>query len=719
MPDLFLFESDVCSLKTASLVSSLSLSLSPPPSLPPSLLSVSRVLVLVLGTIHCENEAAMRAKPKTVPTVVPKFPHPWIENPDETFEKRGGIYAPHSKFELLASQGVLSLSTKLQRSPDSFLKKWQDRKVRGKWMTEIENEVLREYPNFTVSAKAVSKWVEAEIENLLKIQHSGESMLPLPLHGLYSGWAGDAERTPALRLLGHLAQLREAERTVQRKGGKGKEGEERPKEKNKDKSKKQKQKEGKRMEKSLEERMDRRVARNKNEAQKAERQTLINCAEAHPDDSGLFDWIHPSWYPRPVSKKLKKLKNLKKLKRETEEEKKEKENSKFAAKSFAWIPTLVDILPPPAVPFALPLSKSSSLGREWKCQIKGYINNLHPTLHGCYSDLEELLALSLPAFNKVLQELSDEKMFGLPRWNSSCSYTEAREEVNNIFEAADEDGGKEGEMENVEAKMIWRMEKYQPRILWSPRPISTASPNILHPGGSFKVFVKVATIHLTPESPKYSGTSWHVEGTTTENILATWILYLEEENVTDSFIEFRVPVNDPDYEQGDDEGVQILYGLSSGDALLQKLGQVQTCVGRILCFPNTLQHRVLPFALRDTSKPGKRSFLLFWITGPSSSPSSSRPLGERETTTMLVAPRQRHWYEGGGGILANAKTRALFFSSPFPSQVKLKRLYAESVSRKEARQEVLLLMSERKKLDKEFKRTMKKSAVSPCVNTEH
>lgn len=39
------------------------------------------------------------------------------------------------------------------------------------------------------------------------------------------------------------------------------------------------------------------------------------------------------------------------------------------------------------------------------------------------------------------------------------------------------------------------------------------------------MIVKLANIELTPENPRYTGGSWHVEGMASENIAASGIYY--------------------------------------------------------------------------------------------------------------------------------------------------------------------------------------------------
>jgi hypothetical protein len=132
-----------------------------------------------------------------------------------------------------------------------------------------------------------------------------------------------------------------------------------------------------------------------------------------------------------------------------------------------------------------------------------------------------------------------------------------------------------------------------------------------------QVIVKLATVHLTPDKPEYPGGSWHVEGMMNERIVSTGIYYWDSENITESRLSFRAAVGDPAYEQNDRNGVREVYGLADEDTMNQVLGSAETRVGRVLAFPNILQHYVDPFRLADPSRPGHRKILVFFLVDPS------------------------------------------------------------------------------------------------------
>ena len=137
----------------------------------------------------------------------------------------------------------------------------------------------------------------------------------------------------------------------------------------------------------------------------------------------------------------------------------------------------------------------------------------------------------------------------------------------------------------------------------------------------FSLFFTYSLSHST-------ATSWHLEGVKEEHIIATGIYYYDLNNVTDSNIEFRSvlgnPQGDINYPQGGNAYADYHYGLcdptgnnsfsNSGTQL--NLGKIDTKQNTCLVFPNFLQHRVPEFELKDDSQPGNRSILVFFLVDP-------------------------------------------------------------------------------------------------------
>jgi hypothetical protein len=66
----------------------------------------------------------------------------------------------------------------------------------------------------------------------------------------------------------------------------------------------------------------------------------------------------------------------------------------------------------------------------------------------------------------------------------------------------------------------------------------------------------------------------------------------------------------------------------------QDIGAVSTKQGRLLCFPNTVQHRVESFKLADPTKPGHRKILAMFLVDPHI-PTLS---------TANVPPQRKDWW---------------------------------------------------------------------------
>ena len=136
-----------------------------------------------------------------------------------------------------------------------------------------------------------------------------------------------------------------------------------------------------------------------------------------------------------------------------------------------------------------------------------------------------------------------------------------------------------------------------------------------------QVIVKLANIHLTPNKPEYTGGTWHVEGQLNEHICATALYYYDCANISESRLAFRQQSRNEDaedvsYEQGWHNWLHDVYGFNRGDAAVQYLGNVCTQEGRLLTFPNILQHRVEPFKLEDPTQPGHRKILALFLVDP-------------------------------------------------------------------------------------------------------
>jgi Protein of unknown function (DUF4246)/Domain of unknown function DUF4246, N-terminal len=285
---------------------------------------------------------------------------------------------------------------------------------------------------------------------------------------------------------------------------------------------------------------------------------------------------------------------------------------------FQWLPTDVET------------------GENGDAVFLSYVNNLHPVTHGeLASVLPVLFGRMRPLFENVLTDLRHPRPARIKAWANSWY-------VDEPVLAPDND--------DDDALRAW----YAAWADWNQnrRPVPPDAPAFTPPaplGDSdrvdlrsrrLQVIVKLATIHLTPDKPSYPGGGWHVEGMMNERIVSTGIYYWDSENITDSRLSFRVAVNEPEYEQNDREGVREVYGLGDEDALNQVLGSAETRAGRVLAFPNILQHRVDPFRLADPSRPGHRKILAFFLVDPSVTITSTSDVPPQQpwspTSTMTL-----------------------------------------------------------------------------------
>lgn len=78
-----------------------------------------------------------------------------------------------------------------------------------------------------------------------------------------------------------------------------------------------------------------------------------------------------------------------------------------------------------------------------------------------------------------------------------------------------------------------------------------------------------------------------------------------------------------------------MYGFQNEEPAIQELGEVVTREGRLLTFPNSMQHRVHPFHLEDPTKPGHRRILALFLVDPH----------QTIISTANVPCQQKAWWE--------------------------------------------------------------------------
>ncbi|EAU37645.1 conserved hypothetical protein [Aspergillus terreus NIH2624] len=344
------------------------------------------------------------------------------------------------------------------------------------------------------------------------------------------------------------------------------------------------------------------------------------------------------------------------------------------------------------------------------CHIASYINNLHPSKHRpLYDVIEKILAQTIPLWDQTLTG----------SWNRASDRI-VYKEVEYLEHTVPEPTVAEGEEEDDEF--------YERHDEWEDtRPVKKPEPGDFHPpvveygwepivlreqfrDEGLQVIVKLANIELTPEKPEYEGGSWHIEGQLNERICATAIYYYDSENITESTLAFRQRIDsetleDVSYEQNRHSFANEVFGFA-GDTfnntnITQELGSVVCREGRLLTFPNILQHRVAPFALADRTKPGHRKILAFFLIDPHL----------RIISSANVPPQQEEWAKETQTTIAHVLDRKL------PAE--LREMVKENIPNaymtfEEAKQYRLELMEERSARSERQNAQFEEGMISLC-----
>ncbi|MCJ1251985.1 hypothetical protein MMC30_009223 [Trapelia coarctata] len=287
-------------------------------------------------------------------------------------------------------------------------------------------------------------------------------------------------------------------------------------------------------------------------------------------------------------------------------------------------------------------------GNGGSMKITSYINNLHPYKHKeLYEIIAEFLSRTIPLWNQTLTPLKNKGTY-------------QRITLSSIEYDMDEDNVPEGmgpprdwDSDDDDADQIqddfndWLEENKQSI---QPEPGLFTPPPALKPEEmvdlqrdfgkkGLQVIVKLANILLTPEKPEYAGGEWHVEGQLNEHICATALYYYDSANITENRLAFRQdsetePMSEFPYKQNDHKWLSEIFGVKNDGLSVQEVGDVVCKEGRLLTWPNILQHRVSAFQLADVTKPGHRKILALFLVDPNI----------RVISTANVPPQQRHWW---------------------------------------------------------------------------
>ncbi|KXH59522.1 hypothetical protein CSAL01_09627, partial [Colletotrichum salicis] len=258
--------------------------------------------------------------------------------------------------------------------------------------------------------------------------------------------------------------------------------------------------------------------------------------------------------------------------------------NKVLSREFQWLPCDVD------------LNRING-----KAKIASYINNLHPVYQAhLYPIIEQLIEKSLPAWDLIYNW---ENKFAVQRLVTSnvqkpicpcpdiCGRRrECRAQARPLAENEAPRNRKDPER-NARDK-AWFREAHGPLL---PDADPEAKDYVKFTAADIKssgffggkdrcqVIVKLANIHLTPETPTYEGGSWHTEGLLNEHIVSTALFYYDCENITDCTLNFRTCANREelddsdsrtslDYEQYDWWSIKQAFAIEPRGHTLQMLG---------------------------------------------------------------------------------------------------------------------------------------------------
>ncbi|EKG09891.1 hypothetical protein MPH_13098 [Macrophomina phaseolina MS6] len=319
--------------------------------------------------------------------------------------------------------------------------------------------------------------------------------------------------------------------------------------------------------------------------------------------------------------------------------------------NFQWLPSQIDFTP------------------EGRPKIASYINNLHPqTNPDLYNTLEQLVDKSIPLWNECLSWFHTRIRIGqvggndddwvIPdgvKWVRPTLDDNADDHHGGDDDRAEESENEENDRDWAAVNGFWHeynqwWERH--RILQQPEPsefrpfsetVNAKGARPINLKAEFKnsglqVIFKLANIHLTPDKPEYSSSNWHVEGALNEHICATAIYYYDSDNIEPSHLAFRQSVDAEEMvmkpEQYQWSSTCAYYGIENEEPAIQHLGKVTTPQGRLLAFPNVMQHQVQPFRLADPTKPGHRKILAMFLVDP------HIPI----LSTANVPPQRKDWW---------------------------------------------------------------------------
>ncbi|KAG9089140.1 hypothetical protein FRC06_001695 [Ceratobasidium sp. 370] len=401
--------------------------------------------------------------------------------------------------------------------------------------------------------------------------------------------------------------------------------------------------------------------------------TLNTQKDWRPRSNGLvLDLVHPSLYPvvynrtlayppQSTNRDATKLKPIPPPKLRMN-----RTGNYHISQNFGWLPTDFVV---------------SGNGKSVKSV--SYINNLNPDQHNdLHKAIEEVIGRFLPLFERVLTD-SIPNNKAIPERMKNTYWDDED------YKPPPEDSGELDNKKYYKAYQEWKINRpiQLPDVPAEGYILGSLEQRCVRyklAGRTIQVFIKLANIHLTPEKPEYPGDSWHIEGMSNEAIAVCGIYCFAEDNVTESRLAFRNAAFIPRYTTRKDYRRSMLtWGIARDDPCVNELGTVATHQDRAIAFPNSYQHRVPPFELKDKTKPGHRKIIALFLVDPA--------MALLSTTT--VPPQQHEWRSAA--ISANPILKAAFDKLALETIDSINSFADGTMTRTEAEAYRLELMDER------------------------
>ena len=259
-------------------------------------------------------------------------------------------------------------------------------------------------------------------------------------------------------------------------------------------------------------------------------------------------------------------------------------------------------------------------------RIVSYINNVHPEIHqDFYHVLETLIDATIPIFNEALIEAKAPNYKNIRLHVavlSSDPYTTViSKDVGNFTPPQRRNPGHFTDDQDRYCKWLFVDLRKE---FWNT---------------GLQMVCEVQEFDLSPNSTHYEGEDWHVQGQRNEYVCATATLTYSASNIKQARVSFRRRVWTEEALMGwayigEPPFAPEIYGAKTGDPTIQHMGEVELKQGRIVCFPNIWQTRLLPFELEDKSKPGHIKLLRLHLLDPN----------RRIFSTSRIPPQQRDWW---------------------------------------------------------------------------